>query len=118
MADDIAAKLDLPVVVSETSGLADDLVNAVTMKSGEQALATSRLIDATRGEAPLVRHRGEPAMRRSIEMAQTKPYGDGGVVWSRRTTSGDISPLTALTMAYHALSADVQLGDPLAAILA
>jgi len=113
MADDIAAKLDLPVVVSETSGLADDLINAVTMKSGEQALATSKLIDATRGEAPLVRHRGEPAMRRSIEMAQTKPYGDGGVVWSRRTTSGDISPLTALTMAFGFLGADVdQMPDP------
>jgi len=85
----------------------------VTMKSGEQALATSKLIDATRGEAPLVRHRGEPAMRRSIEMAQAKPYGDGGVVWSRRTTSGDISPLTALTMAFGFLGSDVdQMPDP------
>lgn len=98
-----ADRLGVRVVVSEASGLAGEFTDPDVMKPGEFAAATSKLIDATRGEAPVLRHRGEPALRRAIEMAQTKPYSDGGVAWSRRTTSGDISPLTALTMAYGRL---------------
>jgi len=101
-----AAKLGVRPICSDASGLADDLANPDVMKPGEQAAATSKLIDATRGEAPRVRHQGEPALRKAVEIAQTKPYGDGGVTWTRRGSDGDISPLTALTMAFGRLGAE------------
>lgn len=85
-------------------------VDADVMTTAEQAVATQRFIDATRGEAPTVRHRGEPQLRKALMLAQTKPYGDGGEVWSRRSTAGDISPLTALTMAFGRLGADDDQG--------
>ena len=107
-AAEAARTLDVAIICSEASALADDIeragVEVDTMGTGDQAAATSKLIDATRGEAPLLRHRGEPSLRRALELAQTKPYGDGGITWSRRSTAGDISPLTALTMAYGRLT--------------
>ena len=117
-----AAKLDTNVICSEAAAVESDIVAAGgvadVMKPGEQAAATSKLIDATRGESPLIRHMGSPALRRALELAQTKPYSDGGVTWSRRSTSGDISPLTGITMCVGRLGAEVNLGSPLDAILA
>jgi hypothetical protein len=106
-----AAKLGVPVTCSDAALAADIETAGGTadlMKTAEQAAATAALIDATRGEAPLLRHRGEPALRRALELAQTKPYSDGGITWSRRSTTGDISPLTALTMAFGRLGVDVK----------
>jgi hypothetical protein len=107
----VAAKLGVPVTCSDAALAADIETAGGTadlMKTAEQAAATAALIDATRGEAPLLRHRGEPALRRALELAQTKPYSDGGITWSRRSTTGDISPLTALTMAFGRLGVDVK----------
>jgi len=77
------------------------------MPQHEQAMAFERFVNATKGAAPMLRHLGEPKVRKAIEQAATKPWGDGGETWSRRTTKGDISPLTALTMAYGRLGVDV-----------
>jgi hypothetical protein len=75
-------------------------VDVDVMSTKDQAAACGRFIDACMASAPLVRHAGHTALRKALALAQTKPHGDGGVSWSRRTTSGDISPLTAVTMAY------------------
>jgi len=103
------------VICSEAAALESDIVAAGgvadVMKPGEQAAATSKLIDATRGVSPLIRHMGSPALRRALELAQTKPYSDGGVTWSRRSTSGDISPLTGITMCVGRLGAEVEPED-------
>jgi len=110
-----AAKLDTNVICSEAAAVESDIVAAGgvadVMKPGEQAAATSKLIDATRGDSPLIRHMGSPALRRALELAQTKPYSDGGVTWSRRSTSGDISPLTGITMCVGRLGAEVEPED-------
>lgn len=109
LAVDVAAKLGVAVTCTDAA-LASDIDEAGgksdLMSAGEFAAATAMLIDATRGEAPLLRHRGEPAMVRALELAATKPYSDGGVTWTRRKAAGDISPLTALTMAFGRLKSE------------
>ncbi len=82
----------------DDAGIAYDL-----MSPSDQAAATGRLIDACRGEAPKVRHLGQPALRKAVSLAQAVPYGDGGLSWSRKRTKDDISPLTTVTMAYGRL---------------
>ena len=80
-------------------------VEVDVMSTGDLAIATQRLLDAAGSMSPPIRHCGEPQLRRSLQLARTKPYGDGGAVFSRRTTKGDISPLLAATMAYGRLGA-------------
>lgn len=103
-----AAKLGVSVVVSASAQLTEPLRNAgvhvVEMKAAEQAGACSAMIDATRGEAPMIRHRGDTQLTKALALAETKPYGDAGMVWVRRGVDGDISPLTAVSMAVGALS--------------
>lgn len=106
--DELANGLD--VVVRKDEPIVGDLVKLGVgvheVNGAAMALFTQKLIDATKGEAPLVRHRGEPELRKAIEIARLKPYGDKNVTWSHRATSGDISPLTAVTMAFGQLGAD------------
>lgn len=84
--------------VFQSSGIRVDVVS-----TAEYAEFCGRFIDATRGEQPSLRHRGDPRLMRSLATVQTKPAGDGGVVWSRRTSTADISPLTAATVAFGRL---------------
>ena len=70
------------------------------MSQGEYAEATGRLIDATRGQAPMLRHRGDIGIRSALAAVNVKPAGDGGIVWSRRSTSTDITALTSITAAW------------------
>ena len=73
------------------------------MKPGDQALAFVAFVDATRGDAPKIRHRGEPALRRAVKGARTKPWSDGGETLTRRGSMGDISPFSAAVMAFGRL---------------
>jgi len=70
------------------------------MSPNDYAEACGRFIDATRGVTPDIRHRGQPLLRVALSAAQTKPSGDGGLVWSRRSSTTDITPLTTATMAW------------------
>jgi len=79
----------------ERAGVAVDV-----MSPNDYAEACGRFIDATRGVTPDIRHRGQPLLRVALSNAQTKPSGDGGLVWSRRSSTTDITPLTTATMAW------------------
>jgi len=84
------------IEVLESAGVAVDV-----MSPAEYGQACARFIDATRGEQPRLRHRGDPNLRAALASAQVKDHGDGGVIWSRRSTkSSDIAPLTTVTMAW------------------
>lgn len=76
------------------------------MSTGDLAAATQQLVDAAKGVSPSVRHCGEPHLRRALQLAQTKPHGDGGVVFSRRSTAGNITELMSVTMAHSRLLAN------------
>jgi hypothetical protein len=99
-----------PVVALKGDPIADDLValgvEVDEVGPGDKAKATQKLIDATKLDAPTVRHRGEPALRKSIELAILKTYGRTGVTWAVRPDEGEISPLDAVTMAFG------RLGEP------
>lgn len=107
-----ADALSVPVVVSSTSSLDEDVRRAGgtpdVMKQADEAAAVAALIDATRGEDPTLRHLGakDASLSKSLRMADTKPYGNGGKLWQRRTTTGDISPLTGITMALGRVGVD------------
>lgn len=71
------------------------------MTPSEYAQACGRFIDATRGEQARLRHRGDPNLRSAVASVRVKDSGDGGMVWSRRSTKAtDITPLTAATAAW------------------
>lgn len=97
----------LPVAVVKGDPLADDLkalgVRVDEVGPADMARFTQKLIDATKDEAPSVRHRGETALRKSIEIAVLATYGRTGVTWTHRADTGDISPLVALTIAFGCL---------------
>jgi hypothetical protein len=84
----------------------------VQMSGADQARSSQKLIDACSGDAPTFRHRGEPALTKALEVAVTKPYGDGNTDFSSRLSPGDISPLKALTLAYGRLGATAETPDP------
>lgn len=95
---------------------AESLVPALTlagvtvdvMKPGDQSLAFTGFVDACLGVAPLVRHRGEPALRRAVKNARTRPWTDGGQTLSRKLSVGDVSPFSAVLQAFGRL--DVSAG--------
>jgi hypothetical protein len=89
------------------------LGGTVVQTSGaDQARSSQKLIDACSGDAPTFRHRGEPALTKALEVAVTKPYGDGNTDFSSRLSPGDISPLKALTLAFGRLGAAAETPDP------
>lgn len=101
---------------SPGEALAPDLERAglivYLMPPHEQAQAFRALLDATKGDAPMLRHRGDLKIRKALEQAAVKPWGDGGQMWSRRSASGDISPLTTITMALGRLCLAPAASEP------
>ena len=95
------------VAMVKDEPLSDDLealgVTVASIGGADQARSSQKLIDACSGDAPTLRHRGEPALAKALEIAVTKPYGDGNTDFSSRLSPGDISPLKALTLAFGRL---------------
>ena len=101
----------LTVGLSSPAGsLIADLIGAGVvvdeMTPGDQARAFLSFVDATKGEAPKIRHRGEPALRRAVKGARTKPSADAGETLTRRGSVGDVSPFSAAFMAFGRLGVD------------
>jgi hypothetical protein len=90
------------------------------MSSHDYALACQRFVDAVNASEPPFRHRGNPDLAAAIAAAQIKPVGDGGFVFSRRSSGADLTPLTTAAVAWasakppkltHSASAFVSLDD-------
>jgi hypothetical protein len=106
-AKELAAGHGTPVVIvkgSPAESLIPDLelagVPVDVMSQADYAGACQRFVDAVNAHEPLIRHRGSPDHTAAVSAAQIKPAGDGGFVWSRRSTSSDITPLTTATVAW------------------
>jgi hypothetical protein len=96
-----------PIIVvkgSPAESLVPDLelagVPVDVMSHVDYAGACQRFVDAVNAQEPLLRHRGSPDHTAAVSAAQIKPAGDGGFVWSRKSTSSDITPLTTATAAW------------------
>jgi hypothetical protein len=90
------------------------------MSSHDYALACQRFVDAVNASEPPFRHRGNPDLAAAIAATQIKPVGDGGFVFSRRSSGADLTPLTTAAVAWasakpaklmHSASAFVSLDD-------
>ena len=106
-AKELAAGHDCPITVPTSSpqakALITDLIEAGVdvdeMNGGDFATACSRLIGATK-DTPTIRHRNDPLLLAALSVVQTKDSADGGEVFSRKSTTSDISALTACTAAF------------------
>lgn len=70
------------------------------LNGAEYAQACGAFLDAVNDVA--VRHRGTPELRAAVRGARTRPLGDAWA-WSRKSSSVDISPLVAVTIALWGL---------------
>lgn len=80
-----------------------------TVSSAELGQACGRLVDMVKDKT--MRHLGSDEVRNAILGARTRPIGDGAWAWGRRSSTTDISPLVAVTLA---LGAAAGLGADLA----
>lgn len=64
----------------------------------------------------LIGHYGQPELRVALEGAVKRSSEEGGWTWARRSTHVDISPLVAVSLALHGLTAKAPAGDPLLAV--
>lgn len=82
--------------------LKDAGVDVETVSATEHGQACGRLVDMVNDET--IRHLGSTELRDAIRGARTRPLGDAWL-WSRKSSSVDISPLVASTLALWAVSA-------------
>ncbi|HUS43266.1 MAG TPA: hypothetical protein VMY16_11420 [Ilumatobacteraceae bacterium] len=80
------------------------------VKPADYAAACGRFLDGCLGDHPTLRHLGDPLLARTLGIAVTKPTQDGAWTWSRRGSSGDITALTTITLAWAAI--DTPLAPP------
>lgn len=109
-----------PVVVDAAgpaASLVSDLrarkVDVVITNAGDMAQACGRTYDAVRDGA--VRHLGDPVLEAALKGADKRVLGDAWA-WRRRTSSADICPLVAATLALWGLATIPEAVDPLSQI--
>ena len=69
--------------------------------AGQLAQACATFLD--RVEAKSLRYRWSEPLDLAVQNAATRPLGDSGFAWSRRSSAVDISPLVAATVALFGL---------------
>lgn len=72
-------------------------VPLATFSARDYANGCASLLDGLRDHAILIRR--HPALDAAADAAASRPVGDAGFGWARRTSLGDISPLVAATLA-------------------
>lgn len=81
-------------------------VRVDVMKRGEFASGWVRFVDAVTSTSPTIRHRGQTALRKAVDMARTRKAGDDEVeVLSSKSSGTDVSPLMGVVAAFTRLSA-------------
>ena len=69
--------------------------------AGELARACATFLDYV--EAKSLRYRWTEPLDLAVQNAATRPLGDSGFAWSRKSSAVDISPLVACTVALFGL---------------
>lgn len=72
-------------------------IEVVEVTSTEFAQATSQFVDA--GNEDKLRHLDQPSLNRAVSGAVVREQTDGAVLWSQRTSTVEITPLVAVTVA-------------------
>jgi len=84
------------------------VVEIVEVSGRQYAQGCGHLFDAVCGDVPSFRHRGQDALGVAVDGASKRPLGDAWA-WSRKSSTVDISPLVALTLARWGLVARQQV---------
>lgn len=102
-----------PIAVQSKRAPASDLIETLEdagldVVEWDGVEGTSALYDAVRaavedGHGPMLAHLDQPVLDIAAATAATRPVGDAWA-WDRRKSSGDASPLVAVTGALHALT--------------
>jgi len=82
-------------------------ITVTWLSSADEAAAFALIVTAVKASPSPVAHLGRelaPGMHAAVASADTRDVGDGGRAWCRRTSESDITPATAPTAAYWALS--------------
>lgn len=87
----------------ESAGVTVDV-----MTPAEYAEACGRFIDAVNNN--VIRHHDHPRHFGALKAAKTKDAGDGLLVWSRRSSTADITPLTTAAAAWGRVNDRVDAG--------
>ena len=80
-------------------------IEVTPMSASEHSQACGQFVDAV--DQATIRHMGDDRLENSIKSAATRPLGDSWA-WSRKNSTGNISPLVSATLA---LSAAIKQGD-------
>jgi hypothetical protein len=67
--------------------------------ANEHAQACGMLYDAATADTPTLRHLGTPELDAAIKGALKRTLGDAWA-WARKTSTVDVSPLVAVTLAH------------------
>jgi phage terminase large subunit-like protein len=102
------AQLKALVPSLEAAGVTVDLLT-----DGDMAAACSQLQSEVAEGG--FRHLGDPILADALGNAASKPVGDGGWVWRRKGSEGDITPLVALNAARWGLQTVPKAPVPLIA---
>jgi phage terminase large subunit-like protein len=88
-------------------------VDVTLLTDGDMAAACSQLQSEVAEGG--FRHLGDPILADALGNAASKPVGDGGWVWRRKGSEGDITPLVALNAARWGLQTVPKASVPLIA---
>jgi phage terminase large subunit-like protein len=88
-------------------------VTVTLLTDGDMAAACSQLQSEVAEGG--FRHLGDPILADALGNAASKPVGDGGWVWRRKGSEGDITPLVALNAARWGLQTVPKASVPLIA---
>jgi ABC-type hemin transport system substrate-binding protein len=80
-------------------------IQVETVSAAEHAQACGVLVDAV--DQQRARHLGTPELAAAIKGAAKRPLGDAWA-WSRKSSTVDISPLVAVTLALWKFAASTQ----------
>lgn len=108
---DLAGKYGSTTVALDSGTAAWDLaeqaeragLNVVKVAGAQRASACGTFYDAA--TSAQLSHNGDPAIASALAAARWKDVGEGARVFTRRGSTADISPLYAVTLALHALTA-------------
>lgn len=121
--DDLAESHDVVAVLydergpaaSLVPGMADLMADLVPVKASDQAQACGMFFDAVQQSA--VKHLDSVELAQACRGAATRPLGDAWA-WARKSSSANIAPLVAVTLAFWGLTTRVEpAGEPLIAFI-
>lgn len=78
-------------------------VTLLPLGGTDYAAACQDVYDRLLAPAPRLIHRADEALELAADVAARRTIGDGGWIWSRAKSTGDVSPLEAATLAAWAV---------------